>query len=83
MTNDEMYVLTGSGVEAASVPQESDRSTVGRHWNSIRKFLQTGDSEPLAEFEGHSINGRPLETDPDVIEEWWRRRELDFLDIYL
>ena len=83
MANDEMYFLSGSGVEATSVPQEADRSAVGRHWNAIRTFLRTGDSEPLAEFENYSINGRPLETSPDAIEEWWRRRELAFLDIYL
>ncbi len=79
----QMRILgAGEGVVAVPVPGEADRSRVGSYWSAVRRFLNTGDLSSVAEFEGSEIGGVALETDPDAIEEWWRKGELDFPDIY-
>jgi hypothetical protein len=77
-----MRALITQGVVSLPALRWRDRSKIGRHWNAVQAFLRTGDTSLLREFEGEEIGGFRLETDPDAIEEWWRQRELDFLDIY-
>jgi len=77
-----MRVLTIGGVEFVDVRDPVERSTVGGYWNAVRHYLSTGDDSRLWGFEGESIGGRRLETDLDAIEEWARRGELDFEEIY-
>jgi hypothetical protein len=78
----EMWVLGVDGVQVVA-GDAVERSTIGSHWNAIQAFLTTGDTSHLEEFEGVQVGEIELETDPDEIEEAWRRRQLDFLEIYL
>ncbi len=76
-----MKILTREGIRFVDVtPKEA--SVVGSYFNALKDFLQTGDDSDLAVFEGDVIAGIPLETDPEWIEYWAYRGDLDFEDIY-
>jgi hypothetical protein len=60
----------GKIVEIESSDQ-GDLEFIGRYWQAgVSAFLDTGDTERLAPFEGYSVAGLPLETDPDAIEDF-------------
>jgi len=77
---DRMRVLTDEGVIDTVVLTDDVASTVGRHWNAINHYRLTGDTGRLAEFEDERINFHRLLTDPDAIDDWERRGDLDDLD---
>jgi hypothetical protein len=78
-----MRMLTTSGVQVLAVEIGSEAaSAIGRHWNAVKDFLHTGDTGGLEPFRGLRILGYRFETDPDRIERWAQRGELDFEDIY-
>lgn len=77
-----MRMLTSDGIEDVDVSDFDEASTLGSYWNAVQQFLGTGDVDPLLDFEGIAISGRPLLVDPDAIETLARRGELDFEDIY-
>ena len=76
-----MRVFTATGVAVLDVKGETDRSTVGRHWNAIKAFLG-GEVEALEPFRGETVARRRLQTNPDRIEKWAHQGDLDFEDIY-
>ena len=78
-----MSVLSNDGVVDVDVRGSRARSTVGRHWNAIQRFAATGDVGVLTPFAGKRVGGAVLATDPDQIEEFLRRREIDIDDIYI
>jgi len=78
-----MSVLSNEGVVDVDVRGSRARSAVGRHWNTIQRFAATGDVRVLTPFEGKRVGGAVLTTDPDQIEEFLRRREIDIDDIYI
>lgn len=83
MAADLMRMLTTSGVEVLAVEFGSEAaSTIGRHWNAVKDFLNTGQTAGLEPFRGTRILLYRFETDPDRIERWAQRGELDFEDIY-
>jgi hypothetical protein len=75
-------LVAGKGPREIDIPTSREASIIARHWNAVKHFLWTGDSRRLARFKGVTVAGRPLETDPDVIERLAGRGELDFEDIY-
>ncbi len=42
-------------------------SQLGRYMSAVGRYLRTGDVEGLAAFEGKSIGGHALITDPDLL----------------
>jgi hypothetical protein len=82
MAEDRLRILTPEGIEFVEVTDPDERSEVGQYWNAVRHYLNTGDDSRLWRFEGETVAGRPWETGLDPIEEWGRRGELDFEDIY-
>jgi hypothetical protein len=78
-----MSVLSSDGVVDIDVRGSRARSTVGRHWNAIQRFAATGDVGVLRSFAGRRVGGAELASDPDQIEEFLRRREIDIDDIYV
>lgn len=78
-----MSVLSTGGVVDVDVRGSRARSVVGRYWNAIQRFAATGDVGVLTPFVGKRIGGVELATDPDQIEEFLRRREIDIDDIYI
>ena len=79
---DRMRVLTPDGLLFQEVPDSSDRSRLGAYWSAVGRFLETGDSSRIHEFEGVSIGGHELLTDVDAIEDAGWAGELSFEDIY-
>ena len=61
---------------------DEEASDIGSYWNAARKFARTGDDSDLWPFEGLFIGEYEFETDPDEIEFWALRGELEFEDIY-
>ena len=72
----QMRILTDEGVDVVEVLGSENASRVGGYWSAVRHFLRTGDTSRLRGFP------EPLLTDPDEVVAWWRRGELDFLEIY-
>jgi len=78
-----MRVLTKpAGPKDLDIRSSRDATVVGKHWNAVKHHLSTGDERPLAAFKNVKVAGHFLETDPDTIEAWASRGELDFEDIY-
>jgi hypothetical protein len=78
-----MVVFGEDGVEhGVKVRGSRAASLVGEHWSAVGHFLRTGDESRLIPLRGKSVAGIRLETDPDAIEEWARRGELDIEDVY-
>jgi hypothetical protein len=61
-----------------------EASLAGRYWAvGIARFLETGDTDSLDEFDEQQVGGYPLETDPDAIEEFDDRYgRFDFQEVY-
>jgi hypothetical protein len=79
-----MMTVLGSGGVQREVEVRGSRaaSLVGEHWAAIGVYLESGDETRLRALEGKRVAGIWLETDPDTIEEWQRRGELELDDIY-
>ena len=76
-------VLTPDGVVEVDLPDDRERSTVGRYWNAISDYTRNGRTDRLSEFESVEVgDGLRFETGPDAIDEFWFSGELDFLDVY-
>lgn len=78
-----MRVLTPDGLVEIHLPEEEERSLVGSYWNAIGTYVRTGKTHQLEEFTSADVGGGlVLETDPDLIDEFWSAGELDFLEVY-
>jgi hypothetical protein len=78
-----MSVLGADGVvHEVEVRGSRQASLVGEHWAAIGHYLQTGDDSRLAALDGKTVAGIPLETTPEMLDEWERRGELEIDDIY-
>ena len=63
----EMLIPTSRGTTPVSIRGSEQASLLGRYMASVGKYLRTGDSETLDEFEGRSIAGHRLITDLDTL----------------
>lgn len=77
-----MNVLTTDGLMTIDVPDEWDRSLIGSYWNAVQVYMKTGRTDWLDFFDGQGVGSVKFETDPDEIDAWWSRGQLDFLEIY-
>jgi hypothetical protein len=75
-------VLTTGGITFLTGLTATEATTVGRHWNAVRIYLEYGDDRKLTQFINVRVAGHLLETDPLVIE--WRaiRGDVRFESIY-
>ena len=55
---------------------------LGRYLSAVGQFLRTGEAGLLAEFEGKSVGGRPLITNPDTLAELAQAGALQLDQIY-
>jgi hypothetical protein len=62
-----MVIPTPTGPVPASIHGPEPASQLGRYMSAVGTFLRTGETEDLDEFEGMSIAGHPLITDPDML----------------
>jgi len=77
-----MNVVTTEGCQEVAVRGSRQRSKVARHIAAVRRFLRTGEDEPLRRFEGEKVGGYLLQTDPEALEEGGRLREFEFPELY-
>lgn len=88
-------VLTRDGVQTVTGLTTNDRAEVARHWNAVRRYLETGDETGLSPFDDQLVGaielphepnvvlgGYRLETDPSVIEWHAVRGDVRFESIY-
>jgi hypothetical protein len=59
-------------------------SRAGTYWSAgYGRFLATGDVSVLEPFEGETLGGLPLLTDPDLIEDFYfEHGHIDFQEYY-
>lgn len=77
-----VLVATTGGRKEVGVRGARQASLVGEHMNAAKRFLKTGDTAALNKFAGKTVGGKALATDPALLEELYRRGELEFEDIY-
>lgn len=75
-------VFTIDGVQFVAGLSAIQTSLVARHWNAIRRYLETGDDVDLADLDGVAVGGHRLETRPPVVESHAVRGEVEFESIY-
>lgn len=73
-----MNVVTTEGVQELPLRSSRQASLVGEHANAVKKFLLSGDDEPLDKFRGVKVAGRELEVRPEILEELQRTGELEY-----
>ena len=70
------------GDTSVSVRGSKQASELGRYMSAVGKYLRTGDAEGLAEFQGKSIGGHPLITDPELLSSLAQAGALTLDEIY-
>lgn len=78
----EMLIPTSRGTTPVSIRGSEQASLLGRYMASVGKYLRTGDSEALEEFEGRSIAGHRLITDLDTLNSIAEAGALELDSIY-
>lgn len=79
-----MRILSTEGLVEADLPNPEDRSKVGGHWSAVGRYTNTGYFDRLDDYDGAKVGpGIELETSTNVIDDWWFRGELDFIEVYV
>ena len=77
-----MVIPTTIGNVPETVRGSKQASQLGRYTSVVGKYLRTGDIESLAEFEGQSIAGHVLITDPEILSSLAQAGALTLDEIY-
>ena len=77
-----LRVLTTDGVQFLAGLSDGEAGQVGRHWNAVRHYLDTGEDHQLPQFAGAVVAGFTLETRVKVIEGHAIRGDVRFESIY-
>jgi hypothetical protein len=77
-----MRMLTTRGTVDLTITRPDTASLIGRHWNAVQHFLDSGESDQLDEFRRRRVQGHRFQTEPKEIERLARIGELDIEDIY-
>ena len=78
----EMLIPTTIGTAPVTVRGSKQASQLGRYMSAVSKYLRTGDVDGFAEFEGQSIAGHVLITDPDLLSSLAQAGALTLDEIY-
>lgn len=78
----DMLVPTTLGNAAVTVRGSNQASELGKYMSAVGKYLRTGDVEALANFEGKSVGGHPLITDPELLSSLAQAGALTLDEIY-
>jgi hypothetical protein len=64
-----MPILSEGELIEVETDDRRELELAGLYWQSgYQAFLDTGETDRLDQFEGLTIGGFPLETDPDIVE---------------
>jgi hypothetical protein len=77
-----MLVPTQLGPSSISVRGSKQATQLGRYMSAVGKYLRTGNSSALDEFEGQSIAGHSLITDADTLRALAEAGSLQLDEIY-
>ena len=77
-----MLVPTEQGTAPVVIRGSEQASLLGRYMSAVGKYLRTGDTEGLVEFEGQSIGEYTLVTDPEVLTTLAQAGSLELDSIY-
>ena len=78
----DMLVPTTVGNAPVTVKGSKQASDLGKYMSAVGKYLRTGDVEGLGKFEGKSIGGHALITDPDLLSSLAQAGALTLNEIY-
>lgn len=78
----DMLVPTTVGNAPVTVRGSKQASELGKYMSAVGKYLRTGDVEGLGKFEGKSIGGHALITDPDLLSSLAQAGALTLDEIY-
>ncbi len=78
----DMLVPTTLGNAPVTVRGSKQASELGKYMSAVGKYLRTGDVEGLGKFEGKSIGGHALITDPDLLSSLAQAGALTLDEIY-
>ena len=76
-------VPTARGIVASAVRRAQSRRELSRYLNAVATFLRKGITTDLAQFQGRSIGGHPLITDPAALRELGDAGALRLEDMYV
>jgi hypothetical protein len=81
-----MRVPTSQGVQDLEVRDSRSATLIGRYWNAVKQYLETGDVESLREFRGKSVRvgkvGHPLLTNAEIVDQLAEGGEFAFESVY-
>ncbi len=77
-----MLIPTSLGPTPIVVHGSKQASQLGRYMSAVGKYLHTGDTDALEEFEGQSIAGHALITDPETLSVLAQAGALQLDEIY-
>jgi hypothetical protein len=80
--NRDMLIPTTVGNVPVTVRGSKEASELGKYMSAVGQYLRTGDVEGLARFQGKSIGGHPLITDPDLLSSLAQAGALTLDEIY-
>jgi len=80
-------IPTREGLQEIGVPDSGQASRIGKYWNAVHIYLETGDGKPLRRFRGMKINTAedttvPLLTDTAELDRLGAAGVLSFQSIY-
>jgi len=78
----DMLIPTTLGRSPATVWGSKQASQLGKYMSAVGRYLRTGDVAGLAEFEGKSIAGHVLITDPEILSSLAHAGALTLDEIY-
>jgi hypothetical protein len=78
----DMLVPTTVGNTPVTIRGSKQASELGKYMSAVGKYLRTGDVEALARFQGKSIGGHPLITDPELLSSLAQAGALTLDEIY-
>lgn len=77
-----MLIPTALGNTPVTIHGSVKASQLGRYMSAVGYFLRTGNTERLQKFQGQSIAGHPLITDPEMLSSLAQAGALQLDDIY-
>ncbi|RYD84662.1 MAG: hypothetical protein EOP84_04885 [Verrucomicrobiaceae bacterium] len=80
-------IIVGSNVKAVIVPNFAEASKAGRYSNAVSRFINSGELEHIAPFDGDGVRDlkgklHPFETDPNALYRFAMKDEPQFHEIY-